>query len=330
MTASRFDQHAERRPDAVPVVFIGATGRCGTTLMDRILGQHDDVFGAGEVNRLWEFGLRGRAGCGCGRPLTECDIWAAVLEEAYGSVEHAIAAAEANSPSERLLGSPNLPRTLGPLWPRYLAGLSDFAAQVERVYRAIVRVTGCRVVVDASKHALFAAMVRSHPGVDMRLLHMIRDPRASAYSWSRPKPDRGDGSGERMWHAGPVRTTASWVLLNRDHRLFGKRHPDRYRLVRYEDFVAAPRDALGIVSELIADVDGTAGPIDFANLVDDGDPPAVQLAATHPAWGNPNRFDTGRITITEDTRWRAAMTRADRAKAMAVAAPALRHYGYPI
>ncbi len=198
--------------------------------------------------------------------------------------------------------------------------MDDLARQAEALYDAIRQVTGCRLVVDASKHPTFGAIARSRPGVDMRVLHMIRDPRASAFSWSRPKPDRGDRSGESMWHAGPMRTTASWVLLNRDHHEFGDRHPDRYRLLRYEDFVASPADALLTIGEL-------AG-MDFAGLVRAGDPPSAELAPTHSAWGNPDRFETGPVAIVEDERWKHEMTRLARIKTVAVAAPWMGRYGY--
>ncbi len=103
---SRFDEHPARREDATPVLFIGATGRCGSTLLDRILGQHPAVFAAGELNRLWEFGLRGRGPCGCGAALIECPVWGQILEQVYGAVAAALEAAAGNEASERLLRTP--------------------------------------------------------------------------------------------------------------------------------------------------------------------------------------------------------------------------------
>lgn len=306
--------------DAVSVLFIGATGRCGTTLIDRILGQHDDVFAIGELNRLWEFGLREQADCGCGRQLLACPTWWTILEDVYGSVDAAVDAAHRNEERERSLHTKALSRTMGSTWPTFLDEVGELAAQVERIYASIRRVTGARLVVDASKHPLFAAVVRSRPGVDFRLLHIVRDPRAAAFSWKTPKATLADGQGA-MWEAGAVRSTASWVLLNREHRLFGERHPDRYLRLRYEDFVADPQRAMSTVGALVD--------MDFDSLLPPGPRPAATLTPTHSAWGNPNRFAEGAISIEPDERWRTAMSRVDRAAALIVAAPELRHYGYP-
>ena len=54
-----------------------------------------------------------------------------------------------------------------------------------RTYAAIAQVSGRRVVIDSSKHASLAFCLSTSPALDLRVVHVIRDSRAVAYSWSR-------------------------------------------------------------------------------------------------------------------------------------------------
>ena len=40
------------------------------------------------------------------------------------------------------------------------------------------------VVIDSSKHASLAFCLRSCPGIDLRVVHMVRDSRAVAYPYT--------------------------------------------------------------------------------------------------------------------------------------------------
>ena len=55
------------------------------------------------------------------------------------------------------------------------------------LYRAIATVTGARVIVDSSKLPSYLAVLRGVDGLDVRTVHLVRDPRAAAFSWQRAK-----------------------------------------------------------------------------------------------------------------------------------------------
>ncbi len=73
-------------------------------------------------------------------------------------------------------------------WP----ALDRIRAITSSVYEHLVDVTGARVIVDASKRLEDAAVLAGLPLVDHHVLHIVRDPRAVVFSWSRLKssPDR--------------------------------------------------------------------------------------------------------------------------------------------
>ena len=70
------------------LIYIGGYGRSGSTLLDRMLGQLDDVCAVGELRHIWERGLVEDQLCGCGTPFWQCPFWSLVLEEAFGSIEN--------------------------------------------------------------------------------------------------------------------------------------------------------------------------------------------------------------------------------------------------
>lgn len=66
------------------VLYIGGTGRSGSTILDQILGQLDGFFAVGELSQIWERGLVSRRKCGCGMPVPECPVWSPILARAFG------------------------------------------------------------------------------------------------------------------------------------------------------------------------------------------------------------------------------------------------------
>ena len=94
-------------------------------------------------------------------------------------------------------------------------------------------------------------------------------------------------------------------------------HGRRYLRIRYEDFVAAPQDALRRVAALVGE---RPGKLPFTA------PGLAQLAPTHSVAGNRSRFRTGAVPIELDDEWRTA-ARSNRIVA-ALTWPARRRYGY--
>src|SRR4029453_1715634 len=66
------------------VLFIGALGRSGTTLLERSLGQIEGFCAVGEIRHIWDRSFAANELCGCGVPFRGCDFWTAVVDEAYG------------------------------------------------------------------------------------------------------------------------------------------------------------------------------------------------------------------------------------------------------
>jgi Sulfotransferase family len=304
----------------VKVLYIAGSGRSGTTLVDRILGQLDGFFSVGELHNVWERGVLADRRCGCGLPFSSCPTWTAILKRAFGG-PGGVDARRLAELSRELTGPRRLPahlaRGVRPADP----GLVTYRRTLQRLYQAVEQETGCRVIVDSSKAPLYAEQLRTLPGVDLYVLHLIRDPRATAYSFQRRKklPDFGD---ERlMRRQPPFVSSRRWALWQAVIELLWRGRPDRYLRVGYEDFVRKPESTVRRITALVGEVPAE---LPFVSET------TVRLQPNHSVSGNPNRFRTGSVEIRADDEWMQRMRRTDRMLVTALTLPMLLHYHYPL
>lgn len=318
------DVVSRRRPakaDGPTVLYIGGFGRSGSTLLERMLGQLPGVCAVGEVVHLWERGLVGDELCGCGEPFAGCPFWAEVGKVAFGGWEQVDR--EAVLHLRRAVDRTRyIPRLASPVMrPTHRRELQSYARYLDRLYAAIKQVSGAEVIVDSSKHASYAFLLR-RCRVDVRVLHLVRDSLAVAHSWAKkvPRPE----TDQPAWM--PVYSVPSsslwWLLHNAMFDLLGLSRSPTMRL-RYEDMLAAPRETVSSVAAfggLALRPDALQG---FHG------PDLVDLAADHTVAGNPMRFKTGTLQLRRDDDWKSTMPRRARRSVAVLTWPLRRRYGYP-
>jgi hypothetical protein len=299
----------------VRVLYIAGSGRSGSTIVDNILGQADGVVNVGEVRFLWERGVLGDRLCGCGEPFSTCPYWQPVMAS-VGDVDAArMASLLARGTRARhvpwLVRARRNPAAV-------VSRLEELPAVLGRLYAAIAENARARVIVDSSKLPPYGEVLRHVPGIDISYVHLVRDPRATAHSWSRakPLPERDGGVMQRQ---GPAKSAALWTLWNAAAEGLWRGEVDRYLRVRYEDVIADPRPALARMLALVGE------PADDLPFVSDHE---VQLRPAHGVAGNPSRFTTGVVALRADAGWRDAMRTRDRALVAAISSPLLLRHGY--
>jgi Sulfotransferase family len=306
------------------VVYLGGLGRSGTTLMERLLAELPGACSVGEIVHLWQRGVLEQELCGCGRPFGQCEFWREVGEVAFGGwdrldvrrVTELRAAVDRNR---------RIPQLAGPLQSAvFKRSVSEYTAHYLRLYSAIGQVSGCPVVVDSSKHPSLAFCLRERPELDLRVIHVVRDSRAVAYSWTRrvSRPDSAETS--FMERYSPAAAAREWNVHNGALQFLAGRGVPTMR-VRYEDLVADPPAVLTSMARF-AGLQVGPGDLDFVGL--DAGVHSARLRAGHTASGNPMRFSTGQITISPDERWRSAMPATQRRTVTALTLPLLARYGY--
>jgi hypothetical protein len=307
--------------DRVRVLFIAGSGRSGSTLLDNILGQIDGFFSVGELRYIWERGFVEDRLCGCGERVQQCPFWRQALAEAFGDPS---AVDPRRMMALQQLGTRvrHVPRMVaGEASGRKLvAGMGEYPQAMGKLYLSIGRTSGCRVIVDSSKLPAYGHVISRLPQVELRVVHLVRDPRATAYSWLRKKAvlDREDGVMQRQ---GPIHASGLWTVWNWTAGRLWSADPSRYLLVRYEDFVRSPRPTVERILSFLGE------PTESLPFVEDS---TVMLAPTHTVAGNPSRFKTGRVELRPDDEWVAKMAPTQRILVTGVTAPLLRRYGYSV
>jgi hypothetical protein len=306
--------------DPVRVVYVAGAGRSGSTLLGMLLGALPGTAAVGELRHVWRRGVQEDQLCGCGQSFSTCPFWQDVGGRAFGGWEHA--------PTERMIQLQRrvdrfrrLPAiAAGRLAPRTHARVEEYAEVYARLYRAVSEAAGGAMVVDTGKSVTFAATIGRRPELDMRVLHLVRDPRAVSYSWTRRRA-MPEVRGEEAYMAtfSPFQSSLVWLGNNAA--------ADALRLIRlpvtelrYELLVGGGR------SQALERIAACVGrPIsEVATLAGD----EVAVGVQHTAAGNPARFAAGSVRLRADEEWRTGMRSGDRMMVSAVTFPLLLRYGY--
>lgn len=309
----------------IKVLYIVGVGRSGSTILGNILGQINGLAYLGEISVIWNRGLIENRLCGCGEKFRECQTWNAIFDEALGGMG-GVDAEKMMRWREKVFNPLNtlrLVRAKGS-FPDKASGMGhdwlvEFGEATRAIYRAAQHVTGSRVLVDSSHNPLYAGLLLSLPEIDLRLVHLIRDPRAVVYSRQRHKFDPGRGKEVRI--TGPLVSGGGWILWNaltESLKMRASRPSLRYR---YEDFVREPQK---IVREIAAFVDEPSAALPFR-----GEREAT-IAPAHSVSGNPSRFDTGTITLRPDEEWRANGKAGHNLLSTVLTWPLMLRYGYEL
>jgi hypothetical protein len=300
------------------VVFVAGWGRSGTTVLDRVLGEMPEYTSVGEFRDMSNGSPVSSHRCACDLSMEECPFWAGIVPEAMQTV------GVDETGLHDLLYSTSRQRYLPKLLvdnrrPRSMDAVPDYARYLYAVYERVIERSGRPAVVDSSKSPSDAMLLASHPGIELHLIHLVRDPRGPAYSWSRPKLDPGK-EGASLNVLRPATSSRKWLGLNLAIELFLRASvKGRYQLVRYEDLMSRPHSELRRIVTKIGSDPGTLP------LVGDRD---VQFSPSHTMGGNPVRFADGRVTLAPDVRWLSEMSPRDRLTATLPALPLLHHYRY--
>ncbi len=306
----------------IKVLYVAGSGRSGSTILSNILGQAKNFFSVGEFVYVWNR-LMNDGACSCGARFVECEVWAPVLNRAFGGPGGVDARAMAQEVQRTSTRPRHIPlmltgggrRLLGSRWT------GEYTDALRCLYRAIIDATGSRVVVDSSKLPLYGYVLGTIPEVELYVVHLVRDPRAVAYSWLRKKQSTPTGKGlAYMPQHHPVESSLEWDLCNVAAEGFWGGSPERYLMLRYEDFVREPLPAVERILRLVGEE-----PPSLPFVSERG----VELRGpNHNVGGNPSRFRTGVVELRPDTEWARHMKDGDRRLVTALTLPFLARFGY--
>lgn len=263
--------------DKIKVLYIAGFGRNGSTLLSRLLGELDGFLSIGEGTRaLFNTILRSDiVPCGCGSRVPDCPFWKDIIS----NIDH-----DDENFSRNRVRVPYIPLLLSPIKPpAFQEQLEKFLATVESTFRLITKRANCRVIVDSSKNPPQAYILSQIPGIDLYVVHLVRDPRGVVHSLSRPKgyiPKVSTRRSILLW--------STFNLFSEPLRFYAK----KYLWIRYEDFVRNPSE---IVKKIVDHVDEKVSNLDFLQGTQ------ARLSVQHVLASNPDKYTTGQITIKEQS-----------------------------
>lgn len=287
------------------------TGFTGSTLLAFLLNAHPQIATVGEATGPFQrWGDQRTYPCSCQATLPECGFWRRVSEGmkrrgfefgpnrwdlrfvlSSNRVAHQILS---QSLRHNALDAARDAAVLGvPPWRRRLR---DLAIRNEAFVASVLAVTGRQVFLDASKDAVRARYFHRLTGVDLRVLHLVRDAPGFVSSYVKNRSASLD-AGIRYWNrtAGHARRLAALLP------------PDRFLRVRYEDLCTGTEDELARIARF-AGLEPRPGPIDFR-------------ATEHHIIGNRMRMASSKEVVL-DERWRE---RLDERQLDAIARRTARH-----
>jgi hypothetical protein len=326
----------------VTIVYIMSSGRSGSTILDIVLGNHPEIESTGEVGLLtrttWisQESIRGIEAkrtrlpiCACGKRLDvhavdtaaveACPFWASVRRE---WIERAGRDAVESYPTlqdafDRYRRWPRLLYERHRPSPRFLS----YARLTRTLFESMRAVSGKPIIVDSSKPPFRALAFAIMPGIDLRLVHLVRDPRA--VSASRKKVLRKDVQAGIEWDHTPAsiwRAGITWTGINLlSEWVCAQLRPDRAIRLRHEDFLDDIESALNRIGTLVG-LDFT----DVANAASSGDP----MQVGHNIGGNRVRM-SGSVTLQPDTvELENALSSKDQQLLRLLTGSVTRRYGY--
>ncbi len=292
-----------------PVLFIGGEGRSGSTVLERLVATHPETCSVGELKNLFERGVGHEELCGCGRPVLECELWSEVGRRLVGGWE---------TPAGRELVEFFTAVNHRLQLPKIVAGRGYMVERARSVlaelYPMISDLTGSSVTVDSSKHPTWAYLLAGTPGIELRVVHLVRHPSGVVHSWSRPvvRPHARNGLGDQVIPAhSPLEVSIRWDVFNGLFRQLAHRVPTV--VVRYEDYAEDTERAVRACWDL-AGLEFKASPL----RLDNG----------HGIAGNPSRFSTELSHIRRDDQWVGQLSPVKHALVSGITWPMRTAYGY--
>jgi len=239
------------RGKPLKVVYIAGDGRSGSTLLDRLIGAYPGVFSCGELNNLLQSTASPDQLCACGTRARDCGFWREILirwsEAVPDFTEREYRGLQRRYERLRSLVRPRNERKLTLKDPRF----ARYAEYTSALFNAIADLSGAEVIVDSSKSPARALALSRVPGLEVSMLHLVRDVRGVAYSLRKLCHAHAHLPRSTHHPQSNLRHAATWAVVNFFCERVMPKIPGPNLFSRYEDYTKDPDSMLTAVANLI-------------------------------------------------------------------------------
>jgi hypothetical protein len=193
-------------------------------------------------------------------------------------------------------------RVLRSVWASHEREMQEVGARTVALAETVMAITDSHVFLDASKERLRARYLTRYVAMEVRVVHLVRDPRGVVDSALRRHADEGETA---------ERVARRWVSAQRAiERVLGELPAERWMRLRYE--------------ALCADVEGTLRQL-FVFCGVDPDKTLAEPPEQH-LLGNKMRLQ-GHHEIRLDERWRSSLSSDRQQLVLDIAGPTMERLG---
>ncbi len=231
------------------IIYIAGYGRSGSTLLERILGSNDYLFGLGEVKFIFDSLINGNSFCSCGKKVQNCDYWGKVIKETGLEDNDVIKG------FEKMRKESEYFHTL--IFKLFNSDQKRYIKLIDDLYNNIIKYASpeTKYIIDSSKTArdsFFRPFILSKE-FNVKIIHLIRDGRGCMWSnikGSNRKMEKGLDPNLKF---PSLRTSISWTLANLSPHLYYMTHKrDNYIRVKYENLVEYPKKTLEDIGDYLS------------------------------------------------------------------------------
>lgn len=252
------------------VVLIAGSAHGGTTILSMVLGQHPEIFVTGKLRNFPQGDLFSEDNrCSCGEPAQSCTFWSQVREQ--------------------------------------FQALQDEPEQqkIPRLFDLIGQLSARTFVCDVSHNVDYARLLTEIDGIDLYLVHVVRDGRGMVHSRIRKDYRIGRLKAAMPVHVNRVFSVARRWLKNRQAfaRLESKLGAKSV-CIQYEELCRDPRTALEPVGKCLG--------LDFSEIGQQLGAGQQLKRVPHLIRGNQVLRSSDDIVLRHDTAYKTAMSWTER------------------
>ena len=217
-------------------MYIIGSGHSGSTALNVLLGHHENFVDLGEAGALNKHLTGQKRICSCGKDASSCEFWSLVIQRWIQIIGPNGVARYPSLCAQRERWNW---RHVSPKGTQNSFNSQLYSDFTRALYDSVRVVSGKTNIVDSSKSSIRALALSRVPTIDLRVIHLVRDPRGVVWSYvKRELRKRNLRPAQLVSYC--CYTSCLWLLSNMAAKLVCRVAGVPSILVRYQDLVTQP------------------------------------------------------------------------------------------
>ena len=296
------------------LIYIVGSGHSGSTLLNVLLGHHENIIDLGEAGALNNHLIGQKRICSCGKDASSCEFWSLVIRRwiqiigPKGAARYPSLCAQCERWNWRNVSPKGTQNSFNSQL------YSDFT---NALYEAVRVVSGKTNIVDSSKSSIRALALSRIPGIDLRIIHLVRDARGVVWSYvKRELRKRNLRPATLLLYC--CYTSCLWLLSNMAAKIVCRVAGVPSMFVRYEDLVTQSHREMQRISRFVGEK---------LDAISEAFSAGESIPINHLIAGNHLRRRKT-VTLKPDFEWRKRFPKSYQRLVWIIVCPFGWHYGY--